>query len=304
MTAPVTLPSPDRMNTGPYQVTVVHTTRVPDALGIPWAVLFGDDPRLRDVPDTLQLKARGSVLEAAVSIPGTVTPDGSLSVEPEPWAARHYRRAVMRGAGVYRWGLWAMLAPGRAAAEPDAQAGAALNGAAQLDGFTAWGYGPPLPELAPSSPPRAARPEKLPRKKKKQHKKAEAAREHKALQLHVAQVLDSLGFTRAHEVLTEEYGLERSHYLITLAALRVHKHVEIFSEVQAAANTAAALILPSGKEHRAQRRAFWAAVRGIVRVLRRMLPRVRRPRSTRPAPRPLYARPRPPAAPLAPPALA
>ena len=38
-----------------------------------------------------------------------VTADGSLSVEPEAWHARHYRRAVMGGAGVYQMNLRAFL---------------------------------------------------------------------------------------------------------------------------------------------------------------------------------------------------
>lgn len=41
---------------------------------------------------------------------GTVTPDGVLSVELDSWVPRHYRRAVMRGAGVYQIGLWAYVA--------------------------------------------------------------------------------------------------------------------------------------------------------------------------------------------------
>lgn len=49
----------------------------------------------------------------------TLTPDGSFMVEPYAWAARHYRRAIMRGAGVYRLELWAMLGPGRKGAQAD-----------------------------------------------------------------------------------------------------------------------------------------------------------------------------------------
>lgn len=41
---------------------------------------------------------------------GTAQVDGSLlTLEPEQWRVRHYRRAVMRGAGVYQMGLWAFL---------------------------------------------------------------------------------------------------------------------------------------------------------------------------------------------------
>ncbi len=40
----------------------------------------------------------------------TVTADGLLNIAPEVWRVRHYRRAVMRGAGVYQAGLWAYLA--------------------------------------------------------------------------------------------------------------------------------------------------------------------------------------------------
>lgn len=44
---------------------------------------------------------------------GKVSPEGVLKVDPEEWPARHYRRAVMGGAGVYRLGLWAFLAARR-----------------------------------------------------------------------------------------------------------------------------------------------------------------------------------------------
>lgn len=44
---------------------------------------------------------------------GTVVAEGSLNLIPEKWRARHYRRVVMGGAGVYRLGLWAFLAARR-----------------------------------------------------------------------------------------------------------------------------------------------------------------------------------------------
>ncbi len=49
---------------------------------------------------------------------GTVSADGSLSITPRAYELRHYRRAVMRGAGVYRWGLWAFLGARRATGAP------------------------------------------------------------------------------------------------------------------------------------------------------------------------------------------
>lgn len=218
---------------------------------------------------------------------GNVTPDGSLSVHPDPWTARHYRRAVMRGAGVYRWGLWAMLAPGRPAAKPDAQAGAALggepvNGAEQLAGFAAW----------------AAPVEKM-----------------------------SLGLPRTYiaapqpAYLTEklttaaQYGYHWGNILLSLAKhlpggpqavvkQLMHGFEPLGAQLRASLYSFV-LQLPKGREHRNERRQFWRTVRVLLRVLRRMAPRKpkRRP-PVRRAPRPLYSRAIPPAAPLAPPALA
>lgn len=52
-------------------------------------------------------------LRRPVILSGTVNSDGSLNIEPELWRARHYKRAVMGGAGVYSWGLWAFLSARR-----------------------------------------------------------------------------------------------------------------------------------------------------------------------------------------------
>ena len=281
MTAPVTLPSADRLNAGE-----AYVVRVQLKAGR-W---FLEDDRVTVTPPADGSPADGSPADWLVnwgSAQGTVTPDGSLSVEPEPWAARHYRRAVMRGAGVYRWGLWAAFGGTRPGAQPDAQAGAALgvpvNGPEQLDGFSPWGVAPRFtPPPTAVSPPRVSR---------------DALAQGLALLERVVPL--RLPFL---ELLEAALGLDapspRAFDPSTGSA------GFLLGAAQSLAHRAAAALLPQGRKHRAQRRAFWAAIRAALRVLRRMLPRVRRPRSTCPAPRPLHARPRPPAAPLAPPALA
>lgn len=77
-------------------------------------------PRPTSTPSRLnvggyQVTGREEMFKSALPFPpyrrraGTVAPDGSLSLEPEAWQVRHYRRAVMRGAGVYQADLWAFL---------------------------------------------------------------------------------------------------------------------------------------------------------------------------------------------------
>ncbi len=95
MNAPAPLGTPSRLNVGGYEVRVRFEYR---------------KPGVSKVIDKL----------------GDVYPDGSLSIFSPPWADRHYRRAVMRGAGVYQAGLWAMLA-GRAQVI-EAEAGADGDG--------------------------------------------------------------------------------------------------------------------------------------------------------------------------------
>lgn len=58
---------------------------------------------------------------------GMVDPVSGLTVTPEAWRARHYRRAVMRGAGVYRLGLWAHLGARRGLAFTVPEAGATVE---------------------------------------------------------------------------------------------------------------------------------------------------------------------------------
>ncbi len=102
-----------RLNVGGYGVMLTHRTVAPDPMGRAWDDLFRNDPRLSSVPSNGRLRLTPKGLEVSVFIRGRVQADGMLTVEREPWAARHYRRAVMGGAGVYRMGLWAFLAARR-----------------------------------------------------------------------------------------------------------------------------------------------------------------------------------------------
>lgn len=214
------------------------------------------------------------------SAKGSVTPDGSLSVEPEPWAARHYRRAVMRGAGVYRWGLWAAFGAGRA------EAGAALsseplNGAYQFFVCTEQFF---LYNCPPSTAPR-------------QSDKARRRHFNRVYILHGG----AYGASKAGRVpkrLTV-YGSPvqapiRSGFFPSAGAyVRYARAVErmwcLTARIKAAAVYQGALenLIKRGEAYRAH----------LARIVKPQRPPAR-------IPRPLYARPRPPAAPLAPPALA
>lgn len=106
--------TPSRLNVGAYAVTVERTEVMRFSEVVPAAQVLAllkarspfldQDAQAAFSPAGIELKQRAK---------GTVNPDGSLSVERERWAARHYRRAVMSGAGVYRLGLWAFLASRR-----------------------------------------------------------------------------------------------------------------------------------------------------------------------------------------------
>jgi hypothetical protein len=101
MTGPRPSFTPSRLNVGGYGVRVEWYDR--DVTAPRWAkALPQSHRRLGILPWGFR-----------VAQVGRLHADGSLSVEPEPWRARHYRRAVMAGAGVYRLGLWAFLAAGR-----------------------------------------------------------------------------------------------------------------------------------------------------------------------------------------------
>lgn len=233
---------------------------------------------------------------------GTVTPDGSLSVEAAPWHARHYRRAVMRGAGVYRWGLWAMLAPGRPAAEPDAQAGAPLgvNVAAQM-GSTLVYYDSLIrrdseAETVNDSPlisnsNGTAKNRRRIRRKIGLVRKRRAGRSKRPTPITYTVQLIVSHNEKVGEMLSYGFGpfwasvgakarLGRSHRLIT--ALTEHMR-----RARRPLAPALARLIKRGDAYRAH----------LARIVK---PR----RAPRRAPRPLHAQPRPPAAPLAPPALA
>lgn len=100
---------PSRLNMGGYGVTVRCSTQLdlPQTTSLIDAFCAPDRPR--DLADGGQVVRRADGIFAIATRNGSVTADGSLSVEPERWAARHFRRAVMNGAGVYRLGLWAFL---------------------------------------------------------------------------------------------------------------------------------------------------------------------------------------------------
>lgn len=105
MTGPHPSFTPSRLNVGGYGVRVVWQERMTGwqarrMHGWGESTAFG-------------IERLGFHITQSRGVGGTVTSDGSLTVKPEPWAARHYRRAVMAGAGVYRLGLWAFLAAGR-----------------------------------------------------------------------------------------------------------------------------------------------------------------------------------------------
>lgn len=111
MTAPRPLPVTSRMNAGGYEVWVRH-----------YVEMYELDPEYAFTAD--EYRGARDLSGWGRSTWGNVTPDGSLSVEPEAWRTRHYRRAVMRGAGVYRLGLWAFLAARRVAHFPRPEPGA------------------------------------------------------------------------------------------------------------------------------------------------------------------------------------
>lgn len=304
MTAPVTLPSAARMNAGGAYVVKVRERRLLH-LDAPWAE---DASGLEEyMASSILLGLR---VTCEVETAGTVTPDGSLSVEPEPWAARHYRRAVMQGAGVYRWGLWAMLAPGRAAAEPDAQAGAALgvvmrffltlwaalisvlsdrktssepNGIEQAEAFTCLLDTDPLP--------RAVRQRfDLMFSRGKFLSSGLPFGWDKQTSLDTPRIKYYLGLAVMASDLTRAYG----------AGFESGKVRYLFSLIYGECLTL---------EREATKRTLYrASIEALIKrgeAYRAHLARIVRPqRPPARAPRPLYARPRPPAAPLAPPALA
>lgn len=279
MTAPVTLPSPDRLNTGgAYAVTIRERRRL--LAGAPWAE---KNPVLQYMAP--QDGPGYGRIHFTVKLHGTVTPDGSLSVEPEPWAARHYRRAVMRGAGVYRWGLWAMLAPGRAAAEPDAQAGAALGGNVDVP------YEYSFEALECFSSPEVKKTRREKRKMRRDFKRMSRSR--KAYK----------GECRASRRVVDKY-VNRAAYLYGLVLLDGWHSASNGIRRQALYAVIGSLIDKAFKLSDNVR----LVLSGVIKrgdAYRAYLARIVKPRrAPRRAPRPLHAQPRPPAAPLAPPALA
>lgn len=285
-----------RSNTGGYGVEVRECV-APGWQGVRWAGPLEGEPF--DIP-AVWAKLTG----------GTVTPDGSLYIEPEVWRARHYRRAVMHGAGVYQVSLWAHLAGKRQAMPIEVGQRTALrgNGGQILDRFTRVGYAPPPPP-----------PEVLARITFRQIQRiygpAVAMKVmHQGMSIAglLGQVYRDAQAKAVSQVVAQVAEATSPRHIVRQVLAVLHECGHQIPSIRdgsagflyAAAHKVAAQVFQSGREHRAQRRAYWAAIRDVVGVLRRMVPRRIRPqRAPSRAPRPLYSRAIPPAAPLAPPVL-
>lgn len=210
----------------------------------------------------------------------TVSPDGSLSLEPEPWAVRHYRRAVMGGAGVYQAGLWAMLAGKRHA--PILETGQrAARGGNDLSTFRRF-------ELAAHKKVRHSA-----RWKTAAHTKQHPARV-ALFELHIQTVINNL---RPLDSLIQRAGHCYSVHDLDKLNARFNSFISLLKE------TAKVHISIEAKRQRGSTKAYRAILRRIIRLLRRLVPSVKRCRPPSRIPRPLYSRAIPPAATLAPPAL-
>jgi len=231
---------------------------------------------------------------------GTVAADGSLTVEPEAWQKRHYRRAVMGGAGVYQAHLWAMLAGKRRLAQlfghPDWVAQASNTGYT-ADRFAILGYAP--------SPPSAVILHRLPRHViRRWYGPAVALRAvvNPAVERAWAKINEVASRKRIDQVLAVQMEASKSR-LANLVHMFAGPRL-LQEQFHRTVHTISLAFLPRGKKHRAERRAFHAAARELLRFLRRLSPRrARPPRNMGRVPRPLHVYPTPPAAILAPPAL-
>ncbi|MDV6376089.1 hypothetical protein [Deinococcus arenicola] len=274
MNAPRPTLTPSRLNVGGYGVTVRYFRA--GYLGM-------------DAEDIHAMKAFGF---PGVNVwrGGKVDADGSLTVDPEVWRARHYRRAVMGGAGVYRLGLWAMLAHRQTDAQ--AEGGAALGG---NDGGTLARFA--LAHRPPRTPDRVYLPGSSGEPTFRQIRARYGEQ--------VSQAVASAAVRGGLELL-DRSGLRQiliDAFSTPVIDPEYRKRIEALAsgvndEINAALNVQAGQL-----KERAQRRAFRRAAREVLRLLGRMAARRVPQRPPMRVPRPLYARAVPPAAPLAPPAL-
>lgn len=290
--------TPSRLNVGGYGVTVRERRNITP--GAPW------------LEGTMVFQAIAQVYKGnGVSVlfrhPAHVDSDGSLCILPEPWAARHYRRAVMGGAGVYRLGLWAFLAASRTA---DAQGGAALgvNGSPALWAFRGaasrytWEGLPPLPLYLDVTQGEGLSIRQVERR----HGRAAAdvyARSVMRVAVDIAQAAVQAQQEAVRQVMGALAQASCQYDIDVVTRCTGLNSSTLFEEVRASIH-AALNVQAAALSDRRERRAFRRAARLVLRVLRRMVPRRAPPRpSAACLPRPLHAQPRPPAAPLAPPAL-
>ncbi|WP_034408134.1 hypothetical protein [Deinococcus murrayi] len=341
MSLPRPAPVTSRLNVGGYGVTILGEWHVSEAL--------------RFTPFRPAGRRIGELRMKRTS--GTVTPDGTLTLTPEAWAVRHYRRAVMGGAGVYRLGLWAFLAARRAPRAP-APALKVENGAEQLAALRRAAHEKVRPSVRWKTGARRRRFRKLealdrvawaahlirrqvegrrgltawgdPRTRRRKREEArEAARELREDRLRMLAPSVEAVEVNGKSYAANGIDLQRVQFLESMARslaksgptirrLRFPIFVAGFEEgrllgqVMAYANlcglkgTVSALIANIHARRWQVSLALTLARRALeaaayrAHLARRVRPVSRRTR----APRPLYARPRPPTAPLAPPALA
>jgi hypothetical protein len=286
MSAPVLLTS-SRLNVGGYGVRVIRGQFVGKKLG---GRLEPIEPPPPGVAAGIEFWMTTPYVECLRSYAvGTVSAAGALSLKRKPWQIRHYRRAVMGGAGVYRLGLWAFLAARRPAAQPS-QTGAALggmNGAAQLNALSRAAHGRVKHSLCWKTP-------------RRRYERGLASESVMRRALHDA--LTGFSFSGAADnagpryrwlSFFEEEKRPRPQYTGTSESL-----AQFLAAVREELRRLA--LRDEGQKPEHER-----AARQLRRALRRMVARrVNTQRSAACLPQPLHAQPKPPAAPLAPPPLA
>lgn len=118
MTAPHLNFTPSRLNVGEYGVGV--RVRYPLLQGAP---ISSKNKML----SYLTPREGGPTVTYTHIHRAKIDADGQFSMVAEEWRARHYRRAVMNGAGVYRLGLWAYLGARRSLTFTVPEAGASVE---------------------------------------------------------------------------------------------------------------------------------------------------------------------------------